>query len=543
MQIDLKTAAPDIIKCDVAIIGAGAAGITMARCLVGAGRRVALIESGGLDYNKDTAALNGGSSIGEAYYELEEARLRFFGGTTAIWGGRCAELNAIDFEQRSWVPHSGWPFGLDELKPWYAEARRLLEVDGPNDLGRLDGIALDELAVSYWSFDRKFDRFGHDASRALIGDPKVMLLLHATVREIVPTSNGRSVKRLDVRGPNGKRVKVEAQTYVLAAGGLENPRVLLASNKISRNGLGNEHDLVGRFFMEHPHARGGRVSSAEAWRLMNAFRRHRVNGIEYASVLRPSADLQRREKLLNSAFTLVARPPEGGSEPAIKRLYLHAKHNMEPSRAGRTLWKTYRRAGRALKHVTDPLLPWLHVRRGKMDLAIVFRAEQSPNPESRVTLDREVDWVGMPRIRLDWRLQQTDIDTLSGVVDALGRDLAKQKLGEVEKAGWLRNNPNCWVTDPLVSAHPIGGYHHIGTTRMADDPTKGVTDQWGQVHGIENLFIAGSSLFPTSGWANPTLTILALALRSCEKILQRTAALLVGLWITLGEPIGTMAYG
>lgn len=520
MQIDLAKASPDSLEADIAIIGAGAAGLTMAQCLSSANRRVVLIESGGLDYEKETAALNAGSSVGQPYYALDDARLRFFGGTTAIWGGRCAELDPIDFEQRPWVPFSGWPFGFAELEPWYAQARKLLEVDASADPEELLGIPMKELAARTWSFDRKFDRFGYVANRPLVGRPNVTLLLHATVREIVLAANGREVARLDVRGPGGKRLEVVAKTYVLAAGGLENPRILLASNSVAKQGLGNDNDLVGRFFMEHPHARGGAVSSAAAWQLLNAFKRRRIHGVEFAPLLVPSTELQREARLLNSAITLAARPPVSGSHRIAKRLYLRAKHEVEPTKSGRSLWKAYRRTGRVVKQVTGPVSPWLKVLAGKMELAIVVRAEQSPNPDSRVTLDRETDGLGMPRIRLDWRLQQLDIHTVSGMVDALDRDLAGLNLGRADKSGWVADGSAQWVTDPLVSTHSIGGYHHMGTTRMADDPARGVTDQWGRVHGVSNLYVAGSSLFPTSGWANPTLTILALALRTCDKLLQ-----------------------
>ncbi len=520
MQIDLAKEALDTVKCDVAIIGAGAAGITMARRLSSANRHVVLIESGGLDYEKDTAALNAGSSIGQSYYELEESRLRFFGGTTAIWGGRCAQLDSIDFDRRSWVPNSGWPISLNDLEPWYSEARKLLDIDATADPEELFGVPVVELAVRCWSFDRKFDRFGFKANRSLVNSTNVTLLLHATVRELVPSASGQEIIRLEVLGPGSKRLEIVAKTYVLAAGGLENPRILLASNSVAKHGVGNDNDLVGRFFMEHPHARGGAVKSTAVWKLLGAFKRQRINGVEFAPLLTPSFKLQRREQLLNSAITLAARPPETGSHRMTKRLYLRAKHEVEPTKAGRNLWRTYRRAMRALQQLAGPISSRHRVQQGKMELAIVVRAEQSPNPESRVLLDRETDALGMPRIRLDWRLQQLDIHTVSRMVDALDRDLARLNLGRAAKSDWLKNGLTQWVTDSLVSAHPIGGYHHMGTTRMANDPSQGVTDQWGRVHGVANLYVAGSSLFPTSGWANPTLTILALALRTCEKILQ-----------------------
>src|SRR5690349_17752863 len=248
MQIDLAHASPEDIRTEIAIIGAGAAGITAAARFIDAGREVVLIESGGVDYEKASADFNKGHNVGESYYDLADARLRFFGGTTAIWGGRCAQLDAIDFERRPWVPHSGWPITLEDLKPWYAQARNLLDVGGMRN-GRewIERQGLQELSVDHWSFDTRFDRFGYVARKALIDHPKLTLLLHATLRQIVPVESGRHVSHLDVQTPAGKHLRIEARTIILAAGGLENPRILLASKSVVPTGLGNQKDLVGRF--------------------------------------------------------------------------------------------------------------------------------------------------------------------------------------------------------------------------------------------------------------------------------------------------------
>ena len=522
MLIDLNSAAPEKLEADVAVIGAGAAGITVARRLVAAGKSVILLESGGLDYEAETAALNAGVNVGENYYDLEDSRLRFFGGTTAIWGGRSAELDPIDFETRSWVPFSGWPFPASELRPWYDAAYALL------GLRTLDTAAvparfpeLRDLAVRYWLFDRKFDRFGFAANRDLVEDAKMTAVIHATVREIVAAQSAQAVDFLDVRSVRGRRLAVRARTYVLAAGGLENPRILLASNSVCPRGLGNDHDLVGRFFMEHPHGRGGRIVGAPAWTILERFGMRRSDGVRYAPLLAPSPDLQREAGILNSTLTVAARPPPHGRNTLVQHIYMRARHTLAPNRQGRSLWKWQRRIARGLKDIGGPVVPWTRVARGRDELALLVRAEQSPNPDSRVTLDGETDATGMPRIRLDWQMQELDIASVSALVDALGRNSERLGLGRVDKARWLGEPSRKWVTDPLISAHAIGGYHHMGTTRMADDPRRGVTDGWGKIHGIANLYVAGSSLFPTGGWANPTLTILALALRTAERLADR----------------------
>jgi choline dehydrogenase-like flavoprotein len=168
--------------------------------------------------------------------------------------------------------------------------------------------------------------------------------------------------------------------------------------------------------------------------------------------------------------------------------------------------------------MTGALHPWLAKRASGLDLALVIRAEQAPNPDSRVLLTDQIDSTGMRRVALDWRLSPIDIHSVAGLVASLNRETSRMDLGFVEQAAWLSHPSGRWVSDNLISAHPIGGFHHMGTTRMASDPRRGVTDGWGRVHGLPNLHVAGSSLFPTGGWANPTLTILALSLRTADRI-------------------------
>nr|WP_225421217.1 GMC family oxidoreductase [Sphingomonas parva] len=506
-------------------MGAGAAGISLARRLLRAGHTVVLLESGGLDYEAPIADLNAGENVGEDYYDLEDSRLRFFGGTTAIWGGRCAELDPIDLERRDYLPFSGWPIGWDELRRWYDEARPLFDLPArrpePNDL-RGAGIPLpafdpDELQTPLWTFDRRFNRFAYESCGDLEADPKCQIVTHATVSEIVASEGGRGVDRVEARALGSGRLTVRASSYVVAAGGIETPRLLLASRSVMPNGLGNDRDQVGRYFMEHPHARGGRIVQGRAWDLLKAFgRRHRMAGEDIAALITPGEALQRREGILNTSLTIVARQPAGRRQFLGMKAYSGIKHKMAPTKGGRALWMaTKKAAGWAQRHV-DPARPWLLHKLGSLDVALLVRAEQAPNPESRVMLDGDLDATGVPRARLDWRLSEVDVRSVGVLVGALDRELRRLGLGAVEPAGWLGGGR--WETDPLISSHPIGGYHHMGTARMGDDPRTSVTDADGRVHGLGNLWIAGSSLFPTGSWANPTLTIVALALRTAERI-------------------------
>lgn len=529
MHLDLHDGdLPERLEAEICIVGAGAAGITMARRLLAAGCEVLLLERGGLDYEREVAALNAGASIGESYYDLEHSRLSFFGGTTAIWGGRCAELDVIDLQRRPWVPHSGWPVEHGELTSYYREARALFGLrPAPVQAGdlRAAGVPVpafdpQRVVTATWSFDERSDRFSFGHCRDLVEHPRCRVLTHASVTELVPDPSGRTVEMLTVAALSGRRLRIDARQYVIAAGGIENARLLLASRSVMARGIGNAHDQVGRYFMEHPHARGGQVVDARAWSLLRVFAsKHHVGGERVGLLLAAAPELQKRRGLLNTSLGIAARRPAAGTEGLGKRLYLHARHHVAPTRLGRGLWQATKRASRWLQRRIDPARPWLMHRLGQVELALVVRAEQSPNPDSRVVLDRERDALGVPRIRLDWRTSPLDAESVAGLVQALGEETERLGLGRVEAAPWLREAWQGWRSDHLVSAHPIAGYHHMGTTRMSLDPRHGVTDGDGRVHGMANLFVAGSSVFPTSGWANPTLTIAALALRTADRML------------------------
>jgi choline dehydrogenase-like flavoprotein len=263
------------LRADVCIVGAGIAGITVARKLMGSGLSVILLESGGTDFDPVIQDLMAGRTTGLPYYALVDARLRLFGGTLNIWGGRTAEMDGIDFEQRPWIPHSGWPVTHAELRPWVQEARSLLGAEAVA-LEQEPGAALPEfdadlLRTGFWQIGIHPDRLTPSHCGDLTHAPDVTVLTRATVTRLQARPELGSIEEISVADPGGARATISAGHFVLAAGGLENARLLLASNDVSPHGLGNGHDLVGRFFMEHPHARGGRVYATALWRLLNLY--------------------------------------------------------------------------------------------------------------------------------------------------------------------------------------------------------------------------------------------------------------------------------
>ena len=519
-----------VFEADVCIVGGGAAGVTLAAELIAAGREVLLLESGGIDYDPVIQDQMQGNSVGFPYYPLDNSRLRFFGGTTAIWGGRCAQLNAIDFERRSWVPHSGWPISKADLQPFYACAQRELDLDetgGEDELWERHGLRRPPwspkvIGSAFWQFDSAADRFASKNPQQIKNSPLARILLHASVTNIRLNPEGTAVETLEFFNTKGGRGTARARHFVLAAGGIETPRLMLTSNGVSRGGVGNRNDLVGRFFMEHPHARGARIDTRHVLRVLTAFPRdYTRNGIRYATLGRPSEALQHREGLLNTSFTIAARQPPGETMWASKKLYMTLRHRLSPNKSNRALRHLYRSGIlRARRYLNAPLASAM-VRCNYHGLYTVVRAEQAPNPDSRVVLTGERDALGMPRVALDWRFSALDKDTVRGTMQALDAEMRRTGMGTVTPEPWLADDGPEWEVDPLISNHPIGGFHHMGTTRMAASPRDGVVDADCRVHGVANLYVAGSSVFTTSGWANPTLTIVALALRLADHLVNR----------------------
>jgi choline dehydrogenase-like flavoprotein len=509
------------IETDVCIVGAGAAGISLARSLLGSSLNVCLLESGGFDHEADITNLGSGENRGQTYYDLIDSRLRFFGGTTNIWGGRCVPLDPDDFVQKSWVPHSGWPVELKDLEEGYRFAHEQLELGPPIDeataWSRLQACRPDFLGDAFtssiWYFDEQAERFNASRCNDLFSARNVHVLTHASVTHLQATENAAGLSCLTLRNLQGKSAVVSARAFVLAAGAIENARLLLASRDIEPAGVGNRFDQVGRYFMEHPHGRLGRVDSDQAFTLWSAFEKRFPRGsVPLMPVLRASPELQAREGILNTALTFKLQRDPAAGLALNKRAYMTLKHQLSPTRTNRTLWHGYNKARRTFQRYRTPLVRLASRTRGRNVYAMI-RAEQAPNPDSRVMLSDRLDGLGMPRADLHWQTSRQDKHTLVVLARELDGALKKAGAGRFEPEEWVLDQADAWPVDPTVGNHPIGGYHHMGTTRMASSPAEGVVDHNCQVFGYSNLFIAGSSVFSTAGWANPTLTIVALAHR------------------------------
>ncbi len=542
MQIDALTLAPDsVLNTDVCIVGAGAAGLTVARSLLGSGLKVLVLESGGFDFDPGITALGDGDNVGADYYPLADSRLRFFGGTTSIWGGRSVPLDPIDLERREGMPLSGWPITYNDLLPAFQTAQELLEI-GPfaydaslwADMGPPDGVvrkdqrpgfSSDLIDYSFWRFDFEKERFGACKAVDLLQSADTTVLLHANVIALEANADAEVIRNIEVRAPDNRRITVRAQQVVLAAGGIENPRLLLASRGVESHGMGNRHDQVGRCFMEHPHGRLGRIEGPNGFYLWDAFRmRFRESDVPIAPVLRVASAAQHARGLLNSAVTFKLQKDPRGGIPRTKALYQSLKHELNPTQNNRALWHWYRNTRLTYRRWLRPGIERIKARWPGRVLSVMIRGEQAPNPSSRILLSTRTDRHGVPLANLDWRMSAIDKATARGLGEILGAEVERLGLGRLVMEDWVMDGGVDWPVDPTVGNHPFGGYHHMGTTRMSSDPTLGVVDANCRVHGYDNLYVAGSSVFLTSGWANPTLTIMALSVRLAGHLKATTRA-------------------
>jgi choline dehydrogenase-like flavoprotein len=511
VHIDVRTLENgSVIEGDLCIVGAGAAGISMAMEWIGASQRVLLLEAGGFDYDPRMQELYRGEIVGLPYFPLQAARLHYFGGTTGHWAGFCSPFDPIDFEPREWVPHSGWPFKRAHLDPYYTRAQRVLEL-GPYEYEaaqwqrrdpKLVPFPLDPSVVwtKMWQFSPP-TRFGTRYRDAIVGAKNVHLYTNAPVREIDPIEGVTAVDGLRVRTLEGKEVRVRAKHYVLAASTIQNARLLLASNSRVASGLGNAHDLVGRFFMEHLEMPSGvfvELGDRAANAAMYAFEW----GLTKArGELALNAAVQRQRRVLNATVSL---NPQGLDEEGKSTFQWATPEVVDAQRE---------RSGRTADTAATPRRDTTQQRGSSRGFHLQSRQEQAPNPASRVTLSTERDELGMPRVRFDWRLTELDRRSFRDFYDVLGREMGRAGVGRVQMRPWVLEKPGA----PWPSSVG-GGWHHMGTTRMHPDPKQGVVNADCQVHGIANLSIAGAAVFPTAGAANPTLTLVAMSLRLSDHL-------------------------
>lgn len=507
--IDARILSADAkFDADVCIVGAGPAGLTLARVLGGTGRRVVLLEGGG----PQPRAADGGRVVGLDYFPLARARMCGIGGSSNHWdvrlpgnrlGARYAELSEVDFTVRKWLPYSGWPASVARLRPFYQRAADLCGIE-PEEATEPEGaLRLDPGVVRTETFRiGPADRWRPER---LAG---VTALSYATAVEVLAADTGARVRGVRVKTAPQREFTVAARVVVLAGGGIENARLLLLSG---RGGLGNGRDLVGRFFMEHPWLCAGIFAGPAGYAESYGIRSTGPSAVESRLVL--TEDVRRRERLYGCGVRL--RPlPTDGPERALSQVRSPSGRAATAALVASALRRgtAPRDWWRLLRAVRDPPGPPPTLPTAAAMYALDVLSEQEPNPASRVLLDPvRRDAFGLPRPRLDWRLTERDVGTIVRTLEIIGAEVAAAGLGGFHVPLHAR----------LPPVRIRGGRHHMGTTRMHEDPVRGVVDADCRVHGLSNLYVTGSSVFPTGGHVNPTLTVVALALRLGAQLAER----------------------
>jgi choline dehydrogenase-like flavoprotein len=492
---------------DVCVIGAGPAGITLARRLAARGLDVALMEGGGLDWSEESQDVAQGESVGLAYPDLDTARVRCLGGSSGHWNGLCRAFEAADMRPRPQNPSSGWPIGKADLDPYQAEVTEILDlVPDSDDVPPANPAPPDDGFHQVWYLRSAPTRFGEKYRDELAGAERIALAIHANLVDLRLDDGLTRVTGAVFRGyaADDPGFTVRALSYCLCTGGFENPRLLLNFTSQVPAGIGNQNDMVGRYFCDHLRMEVGEAIFSE---IPDAEVRYFTPTEEFLAehgtlkiVLH--LDYHRRKTLsLPKEFARSAQCAVPFAERLVEAV---AGDALRCDRGGLEDYLASRDPERN---------PWGRV---------VINSEPALNPESRVTLSESRDAFGLRRIRLNWQTLEIDDRTIKDTTLAFAAHLADRDLGRV------RLYDLALADQPILAAGADGqrlnGWHQMCTTRMSDDPKAGVVDRNCRVHGLANLYVGGSSVFATPGFQNPTYTIVQLALRLGDHLAETAPA-------------------
>lgn len=528
MIIDGRSIAEgETLDCDICIVGGGAAGITLAHEFSNQDMKVILLESGGLKYEQSLESLNQGEVDRKTHTTLEEYRRRHLGGATTAWGGRCIPFDESDFEYQSHIPYSGWPITKKDLAPYYERANTYCEIGAYNysvknifpdiedSKSMIPGLKSEDISLEQLYLFSPPTNFGKRYLDILKKSGNINVVLYANCLNIATDENGSKVEYLNVSSLRKNKFIVRAQRYILATGGLEVTRLLLLSRDVHKQGIGNRFNLLGRYYMGHLSAFIN-VQFSDKKPIVWDYQQL-PNGTFYQHSIAIREDKRREYGLLNQRFFMY-RP--NFTDPSHQNSILSAAY-LAKSLIKKTKVVDF---GEHIKNIVvdtpgmlDFSYKWITKRilsKHKLPSVLVenkshihtlrIDSEQVPNPNSQVSLSDKKDIFGLNQLKVDWRSSELDIVSIEKSIEVFQQALEKSGVGKV-------------VSVPRISSAPQGG-HHLGTTRMSSVPQHGVVDENCKVHDVSNLYIASSSVFTTASYANPTLTVLALAIRLADHI-------------------------
>lgn len=456
----------------VTIVGAGPAGISLALRLEAQGISSLLVEAGGIDPAPESQDFYRGEVVGDPYFDLDIARLRMLGGSSNHWGGWCRPMDAHDFLPREDIPHMGWPIRKADLDPYHSAAADILELGAFEDRPFAEDMR--EITIQHGHAVRFASKYLDHLSKS----DRIFLILNTAVEHLA-ASDGH-VSKLHLRtGPAFEPVDIAPRYVVLACGGIENSRLLLWSNEASSFPVVPNPAVLGRYWMEHPSFTVGQAK-------LGTRLRQRLQASSGFLFFAPSYEAMRRYGVLNASVRL---------------------HRAVPSEFER-----------------DTICPALHASNTAFALAgahfdcdntLRMSWEQAPEPDNRIELGTRRDRLGVPRPVLHWRKTALDLKTARVGLELFGKALIENDLGLARAMDFILGDDDYPVHDEQA------GFHHMGGTRMSDTARTGVVDRNLKVFGMNNLYVAGSSVYPTSGYANPTFTLVQLSLRLGNHLAER----------------------
>ena len=503
----------------VCIAGAGAAGICLALELAKSGVHVTLLESGGLDEEKSTQDLYNSEVSGIPHIGIHQGRFRVLGGSTTHWAGQILELDPNNFEARPWVPNSGWPFPKDVLMPYY---RRATELEGLTAVISDDGSVWKSINSAPPDFGDDvvpfFSRFCPEPNfvrlhgNALRESDKITVYLHANVCEIKLAEGQETIAGFGCRTLGGRAATFTAESYVFCLGGIESARTLLQPLPGARIAPWNAYGLVGRYFQDHVDATVLEIKPRSRRRLDQWLEDLYRSSFKYRPYLKLSAAAQERLQCLaiSAGLSLESKmiKEQQDFKGVAKQVLRGNIGAIEPAHAARYLPL----AGLMLRKTTRRLLRGRGYTSSDGRIFLRFHCEQVPNPESRIELTSERDATGQFRTRLHWAATSLEVHTMQQFARVIGQAFQRGGFADVIV------NPALEAGGPALVDLFEDTFHHMGAARMADSPQRGVVDSNLKLFGVGNGYVCSSAVFPTSGFSNPTHTIIALAMRLAEHL-------------------------
>jgi choline dehydrogenase-like flavoprotein len=504
---------------EVCVVGAGAAGITLAANLATTGVRTLLLEAGGRGYSvRDQDAYHGDVGEGLTYTGLYDGRFRTLGGTTTQWAGQILEIDEFVFDKRPWISGSGWPFPKSDLVPYYKRAAALEGLaTGPkaaDEIWHLLGFKApplgSDLSSSFSGFTLSTD-FAALYRDALENEPNLTVYLHANACEFIVAGDNATIAAIRCRTVNGHETTFRARFFILCVGGLETCRFLLQPQSDGAVSPWNRRDLVGRHFQDHLLCYVADVihpNSSFSNMYVDFFS---LNGYRYQHKIKLSASAQQRLGTLDIAG-FITQFTGGYDDMArayetVRWIRTRRFEKLTPGRLVHLVAHSHKLLWHKIPYSRSTQLKrWS----SRTALKLNVNCEQNPLSEGRITLSSKRDALGLFRAKVNWRASEQELYSVRKYVDVIRDTFERNGLGEV------RPVPSLFADE--FAATIRDSFHHIGGTRMATAEGTGVVDPDLRIFGTKNGYVCSTSVFPSAGFANPTHTLLALALRLSDHL-------------------------